>query len=400
MKRRILFVDDEPNLLRGLQRMLRSMRHEWDMEFVGSGSQALARIQEQEFDVVVSDVRMPEMDGIELLKAIRIRAPKTVRILLSGQADKENLLHSIGPAHQFLAKPCDAELLKTCVSRCCALNATIFSEQVKALVSRIECLPVLPSLYSQLVDELESEDPSLDYIGHLIEADPAMTAKILNIVNSAFFGLPQNIASANQATAYLGLDVIKDLVLMVKLFEHYQTKSLSGMNLDNLWRHSLIVADLAKRIMIQEGASERQWRYAFTGGMLHDLGMLIFAAEVPGQYQQIIEQEKAGKGSIYDLELETFGCTHAAIGAYLLGIWGLPLSLVETVAYHHRPADSSIAAFHPLIAVHVAHTLTQPSFRGPHEQPTEIDEEFIASIGFEDRLPVWRELNQTEALQE
>lgn len=393
MKRRILFVDDEPNILQALQRMLRSMDQEWDMEFAPSGQQAFSRLGESHFDVIVSDVRMPGMDGVTLLRKVREHSPHMVRLLLSGQADKNKSIHSVGVAHQFLAKPCDAETLKTCVRRCCHLTDLIFNDRVKAFISQIECLPVLPSLYNKLVTELEKADPSLERIGKFIESDIGMSAKILNIVNSAFFGLPRTLTSASQATAYLGLDTIKDLVLVLKLFEHFEKNSLSIINIGLLWQHSLSVADLAKRIMKCEGASDSEANEAFTAGMLHDVGVLILASQDSTQFQHIIDREEINLIPIYDLEKEIYEISHAELGAYLLEIWGLPVRLIEAVGFHHQPSQSSIREFHPILAVHVAHGLTASCFRGPNQRPSAIDEDFIRSLGLEDRLSLWKELN-------
>lgn len=247
MKRRILFVDDDPNLLQGLQRMLRGMRHEWDMEFVGSGLEALERLSQAEFDVIVSDVRMPRMDGIQLLTQIRERFPRVIRLLLSGQADNEKILHSVGPAHQFLAKPCDPENLKTCIARCCGLQETLSNEKMRNLVSQIDHLPSLPSLYTQLVEELESPEPSIQKISAIIEQDVGMTARVLNLVNSAFFSLTRRVTSAAQASAYLGMNTLKDLVLVMKIFEQFKGDRVTGITSEGLWHHSLETGMLAKK---------------------------------------------------------------------------------------------------------------------------------------------------------
>jgi len=345
MKRRILFVDDEPNILQALARMLRPMRQHWEMVFEEDSLRALTLIEQNDFDVVVSDFRMPKMDGVTLFKKVREGSPKTVRLLLSGQAERKSLLHSVGPAHQFLAKPCEPEKLKESVMRCCQVNDVIFGQTIKALVSRIEKLPVLPTLYKKLVDELEHPEPSLQTIGEVIESDVTMSARILNVVNSAFFGLPRTITSPSHAATYLGVDVLKDLVLVLKLFEEFEAENSMLINVSQLCQHSFKVAGLAKQIMKSENDSEDEANMAFTAGMLHDIGELILAQQMADQFKVIIEKEQAGQSSIYDLEKEAFEISHAELGAYLLGIWGLPLPLVETVMFHHEPSRSSIREF-------------------------------------------------------
>jgi DNA-binding NtrC family response regulator len=164
VKRRILFVDDEPNVLSGLRRMLRSMREEWDFEFAGSGREALEVMQRTAVEVIVTDMRMPGMDGSQLLDEVLQRHPQVVRIVLSGQSDTETVLRSVRPTHQFLSKPCDAETLKATVARACALRDLMAEPSLKDLVSRISTLPSMPSLYLEVVKELrcrhDRKDPT------------------------------------------------------------------------------------------------------------------------------------------------------------------------------------------------------------------------------------------------
>ena len=232
-KKRILFVDDEPLILQALQRMLRSMRDEWEMEFAEGGGQALERMAQIHFDVVVSDMRMPGMNGADLLAEVMKRHPHTVRIILSGHADKELILKCIGSTHQYLAKPCDAEALKATVRRASAVETRLKDETLRKLVGSMDRLPSIPTLYTEILDALRDPEVSLEAIGEIVGKDPAMTAKILKLVNSAFFGLRRQIASSTQAANFLGLDTIRSLVLSINAFSQfeavqYETFSIAG----------------------------------------------------------------------------------------------------------------------------------------------------------------------------
>ena len=224
----LLFVDDESKVLQGLQRQLRSMRHEWDMHFADTGGKALDFMASNRVDVLVSDMMMPEMDGAELLTEVSKRHPNTVRIILSGHADREAVLRLVGPAHQCLSKPCDAEELRTAVGRAFALRDLLSNEQLKQLATRIECLPTLPALYQQLTEELRKENSSMERIGEIISRDIGMTTKILQLVNSAFFGLSQSISSPAEAVMYLGLSTVRSLVLSIQVFSQFKNLSLPG----------------------------------------------------------------------------------------------------------------------------------------------------------------------------
>ncbi|HLA96697.1 MAG TPA: response regulator, partial [Pyrinomonadaceae bacterium] len=189
----ILFVDDEPNILEGLQRMLRPLRHEWQMSFANSGAEALALFENEHIDVVVSDMKMPGMDGSELLYAIMQKYPHVIRIILSGYSEKEMVIKTVGTAHQYLSKPCDADILKATVMRVSALRDLLTDETLRRLVSQLPSIPSLPLLYTELIDELGKNEPSTRTVGEIVKKDIGMTVKILQIVNSAFFGLRRRL---------------------------------------------------------------------------------------------------------------------------------------------------------------------------------------------------------------
>lgn len=190
MKIGILFVDDEPNVLRSIRRMLHGLRQEWDMKFVESGHEALSLLAKEAFEVIITDMRMPQMDGAQLLTEVKKQYPHMVRIVLSGHTDKDMILKSVQQAHQYLSKPCDAETLKSTISRTRARRSLLSQESLKRIVSKIDVLPSLPSLYAEIINELQSSDLSIQKIGQIISKDLGMTAKVLQMVNSAFFGIP------------------------------------------------------------------------------------------------------------------------------------------------------------------------------------------------------------------
>src|SRR3954469_25429785 len=158
-KKTILFVDDEPRVLDAIRRSMRSMREGWQISLAPSGAEALALLGRQPIDVLVSDMRMPEMDGPTLLLEVRKRYPKTVRIVLSGYSDQETALQSVGIAHQYLSKPCDADELRRVIGRTYELRDHLHSESLRQLVSTMSSLPSMPTLYQNMLDELNSALP-------------------------------------------------------------------------------------------------------------------------------------------------------------------------------------------------------------------------------------------------
>lgn len=392
MRKSILFVDDEPKILEGLGRMLRVMRHEWDIHFATSGPEALELMVGESFDLVVSDMRMPGMNGLEFLTEVKARYPNVIRIVLSGHADQLLIMRAVGVTHQYLSKPCDAEALRSTVTRALELRALLENDPIKRLISRLSVLPSLPSLYSEIVSELQSADASIHRVGEIIAKDPGMTAKILQLVNSAFFGIRRVVSNPMDAAAYLGLETIQSLVLSLHAFARFEACQFPGLSIDQIWSHSVAAGLLAKRIMEGENAGRAQAAEAFTAGLLHDLGKLVLTGNLPQEYGAVLAWAAHGEVTLHDAEREVLGSTHAEIGAYLLGLWGLPDPIIEAVALHHHPGDCADKAFGPLCAVHAANVLEKEhsSGRAFPGQASWLDLTYLDAVGKARRLEDWR----------
>jgi len=389
---KILFVDDEVKVLEGLQRMLRSMRRDWEMAFAEGGQAALDRLAQEPFDVVVTDMRMPGKDGAQLLTEVMERHPQIVRIILSGHSDQEMIMRSVGPAHQYLSKPCDSETLKKTVTRACALRDLLASEKLRLLVSQMRALPSVPSLYMELTKELQSPEASINRVGEIIAQDLGMTAKILQMVNSAFFGLSRRVTCPTEAAGFIGLDRVRSLVLSVQVFSQFDSAELPDNFLTALWSHCMLVAKFSELIAKAERQERQAVDEAFTAGLLHESGKLVLASNLPRQYREVLTLARSEGLTIADAEQQVFGASHPEVGAYLLGLWGLPHSLVEAVAFYHAPSQCAVEAFSPLTAVHVADFLEGE--RHAAEQPKascSMDVEHLTKLGLLERLPAWRQ---------
>ncbi|HZL43792.1 MAG TPA: response regulator [Verrucomicrobiae bacterium] len=387
----LLFVDDEPRVLQGLQRQLHGMRNEWQMEYLDAGAKALEHMASHPVDVIVTDMMMPGMDGAQLLTEVMKRHPNTVRIVLSGHADRESVLRLVGPAHQYLSKPCEWDELRIAISRAFALRELLTNDKLKALATRTRSLPALPELHNQLTGELRKEEPSIERIGEIISKDIGMTSKMLQLVNSAFFGLPQPISSAAEAVAYLGLATVRALVLSLQVFSQYEQKNIKGFSIDALAQHSWMTGGWARRIAETERCDPKISDQCFLAGLLHDIGQLILASGLPDEYAQVLENTRSPGKSLWAAEQDQFGTTHAEVGAYLLGLWSLPNPVIEAVALHHRPASAATGKFSPVIAVHVANALTHEKSGEAACAGNDLDLNCLATIGLGSRVPIWRE---------
>ncbi len=385
--RSILFVDDEPRILDGIRRMLRKKNKEWSMLFCESGIDALKTMETTPVDVVVSDMRMPGMDGATLLGRVKDLYPKSVRIILSGYSELQASLRAVPVAHQFLVKPCDASELCGTVERACNLNDYMESDPIKAAIGTIDALPVVPSTYHAILAHLGDPSADMSTIVELVQQDPGIVSRILRLVNSSFFGLARRVTSLTEAVNYIGLNTLKNIVLSVEVFREFENgfedvaKIIAAVQ-----SHSTLAARIASQLL--EDPVERD--DAFVAALLHDIGILIIATKIPAFYEQI--KARSDGHSIVDVENDLAGVTHAEIGAYLLGLWGMPLSIVEAVAHHHRPSAVAPERLDVLGAVHIADALAAELAPMPapfHRHPM-IDGELVESLGLSSRLEEWR----------
>jgi HD-like signal output (HDOD) protein/CheY-like chemotaxis protein len=386
----VLFVDDEPRLLEAVVRMLRPFRNEWLVLTANSGNEALTTIAAREIDVVVSDMRMPGMSGAELLEKVAERAPGVVRFILSGQSDRESLLRSIGSTHQFLAKPCDSQQLRQAIDRAFTLRRMLQVPKLASLVSRIGSLPSLPSLYYSIRRELQAEEPSLVRIAELAARDIGISAKILQIANSGRYAGNQTVLKVEQAVQLLGIDTVRSLILASHLFDGCPDKRLP---LEQIWQHSLLVATGARAIAVSENQNTLACECAFSAGLLHDCGIILIGTYLPDALLRI--QQASIANTWVEAERTELGATHQELGAYLLGLWGLPDSLVEAVAFHHQPAQAPHLDGRALSAVHIAESVAIERYGAlPWESGTSPETAFIGADAIRDRISVWRAIAQ------
>jgi len=391
--KRALFVDDEQYVLDGLKRTLHSLRSEWQIEFSASGEEALRKLAEREFDVIVTDMRMSGMSGAELLTQVLERYPNTVRIMLSGTVEHDAVLRSAATAHQYLSKPCDATTLRATLDAALRIRSMLASPRLRTLISRMTSLPSLPTVYAELVKSLENEEVSCRELGEIIAKDIGMTVKTLQLANSAFFGLSRHIASPEDAAVYLGVDAIRALTLSTSVFSAFRETGLTEGLIGQLQRHSMSTGTLAASIAKAENLPKKACDSSVIGGFLHDVGKLVLAVNCADEYKSVIAAAREGGRSCHELEKSAFGATHAEIGACLLWLWGLPDAVCQAVAFHHSPAGCSDTTFTAAAAIHAADVLEYESQEPENTLGKEsIDAEFLSTLKLTDRLPVWRRL--------
>jgi len=389
---RLLFVDDESLVLQGLQRTLRSMREDWDMTFVNGAEQALAALAREPYDAIITDMKMPRMDGAQLLEEVKGRYPAIVRMVLSGQANQEAVLRSVGPAHQYLSKPCDPKELKLRLTQAFVMRDLLHNARVKEVVSGLKSIPSLPGMYNEIMAELRSENASLVRIAGIVSKDAGMTAKVLQLANSAFMGVRHEVSNPTQAVTLIGTEMVRALVLSVHVFSQFENQRGAAPYLTALWEHSIEVGCLAQRIAAGQTCAKGLVDESFTAGLLHEIGKLVLLAQMPKEYGVILESVEKKSATLATAEREQFGCTHADLGAYLMSIWGLPHPLIHAVAFHDRPSESVEKRFSSLTAVHGADAVVSLTNGSVILQDVQLDANYLQELGLSGREEGWRGL--------
>jgi len=387
------------------------MRKEWSTAFAGGGEEALTVLAAEPFDVIVTDMRMPGMDGAALLQEVVERYPNMLRLVLSGQSDLESVVKSAGVTHQYLSKPCSIDALKNAVNRAVSLHELLADPALKHVLSQMRSIPSVPPLYVELTHCLQSKGASIEKASAIIQKDMGMSAKVLQVANAALFGSAGRVGSVADAVVYLGLDTIRTLLLTLHAFSEFQPRAASHFSMPLLWRYSLATGALAERIiqllpaqllpaqsLPAAGGAHGQMRMI---GLLHDVGRLVLASNVAEEFERAYQLAVEKEIVHWEAEREVFGTTHAEVGAYLFGLWGLPESIVEAVAYHHTPARCPHPGSAMLTALHVASVLAAATLGYDATlNCSEPDIEYLSGMDLAGRLPEWRELCRQTAADE
>jgi putative nucleotidyltransferase with HDIG domain len=334
--------------------MLHAERKQWDMEFVLGGEAALKACEAASFDVVISDMRMPGMDGATLLGHIRDLYPATARVILSGYSEDSLARRAIPVAHRFLSKPSSLDELRCMIERVCSLQDLLSAPEIRRVVGSVGELPSLSTTYTRLTQAVSNPDSSINKIAGIIEEDVAMSAKVLQLANSAFFGLAQKVTTLSNAVSYLGMQTIKDLALTSEAFRVLQPHSRIPLTVcESMEKHAHRVAAIASVLPLDNSNRDT----TIIAALLHDIGKLFLTSAMPDQFCSACSLASERGCRDFEAEEELLGTSHAEIGAYLLGLWGIPNLTVEAIAHHHHPTRISNAGFDCTAVVYVADLL-------------------------------------------
>lgn len=391
MNGRILILDDEQPALDGLRRVLRPLSSEWELIFVDRADQALECMSRAPVDLVLSDLMMPGMKGIQFLGEVHSRFPHTVRLILSGYIDRDLLFQCATAAHRAVAKPCQPDVLLAILRRALSAITSIENPSLRAAVCRTNRLPTQPEVQRELVEKLASHTISLDELSRMVARDVGLAATVLKLANSPVVQVSKHIFSIPEAVACLGMETVRSLIDTASSADAPGNTGCQPGSLHKLWKHSLDTAVGAQTIAAIEHGRPEMLDETFTAGLLHDAGKFLLVSNFPAQYTRAVQVAVEEQIELTEAERRVFGASHADVGAALLGLWGLPPSMLETVSLHHFPSGSCRHAFSPLIAVHVANALVHERDDDTSAVPvSHFDPAHLGELGLSARIGAWR----------
>ncbi len=378
----VLFVDDEPLVLSLYEALSPDLGPDFSVRTAQNGNEALRVLDQTQVQIVVSDLEMPEMPGSELLTHVERLYPEAMRVVISGYDDELHVARCLTFGHRYLKKPISAENLASTLKRLSSLRNSLSEEKVKTLVSGPDALPSPPETYVQLSEALQANESGTEDFAAIIEADPALSVNLLEVINSPAFGLSVPIETVQELFEVVGVHVIRGIILGLHTKDFYQARTRRPALFELLWQHSLQTASFSRKLASLDRNPFRDCQTCYVAGLLHDIGKFPIAAQLDSRdgNQTCATLEDLGK-----FEKQTLGVDHSVLGAYLLGLWGLPEPVVAGAELHHSLASAPRSTYLPVLYVHAAQNLASP------ERASKLDLAFLAQAGKADRVAAWRD---------
>lgn len=385
-----MFVETSGEVLKRMKTSLMRTRTDWQILFMADASAALDLICERKVGIVLANFGMDIVSCEEFFNRLRNKAPEVIRIGLLPDQAKENITRSLEYAHECIATHCDISQMETLIARSLYVwEKASLNPRFAKLMSNLHTIPTPPAIYFDIRDELESPTGTVKTVSRIAAKDPAITSKLLKVANSGFYASPSTITDLEDAITLLGMDLVMALVMSAHL---YNQLPIPGLKLDELWKHSIAVAILAKEIAAHAKGSPAIISICTISGLLHDLGQLIFLANMPDTYYPMIRNARGNETKLLELELEEFGIGHPEVGALILSIWNLPEEVVQAIAGHHiRDLQSLSEGSLPTKAVCAAESILQNHHLHGMTGSTNADGQAEASSMF-DGLVQWEPL--------
>lgn len=384
MKTRILFVDSELAWLQRLRHDLWSMRHEWECVFAQDMAEAAAKLAEGEVAVVASSFKLPDGNGAQLLETAQRIRPSAARVMIADRDSREMLMRTVHSAHRFISRDAGAPAITQVIRTLCLIRSDAFPREFCEMAGGLERMPVMPSVYAELLDVMADDDSDLGRITSVVVRDLSITMRILRLANSALFGARQEISSVFDAVAMVGLGRLKSLALSSGVFAEFEKHGVDLRYMETLWSHSTKTASYCRIIARAEGLDHASCEESLVSGLLHDIGKLVLADNHRERYKGMATRADQAGLPLWQMETAEFGGNHAQLGAYLATLWGLPRGVCGAILSHHNPAEAGSSDLTLAGVVHVADALAHLREKGAGAATYGVlEKEKLASLGFE-----------------
>lgn len=386
----LLIVHNDSDWPLQMEQTLQAIDWDWNISYCSQAQEALDISTQKQIDIILCDSGAKGVESDYLLCEIIDHHPGIIRIVMINSGESTALAGNTTVTHQYLLKPVSPDDIRQAVTRAYRLNSLMESSELKSVVSGIKTLPSLPSIYYSLQKEARSDNPSIRRVAEIMSSDVSMTAKVLQLANSAYFGQSRHISDPASAVSLLGLNMITSLSLCANMFSHYDQEAVRMLGLSSITDHSFKTAAAARELTKMMKLDREEAENAFIAGVLHDIGVLVLAADCPEKYRQAIALSAMRKIPMQDAEANIFGATHAEVGAYLLGLWGLAPALVEATAYHHRPQDSGAETCNLLTAVHIADAICDKTqWLEPDDAESKLSRTYLEKLNLTGQVSEW-----------
>ncbi len=328
------------------------MDSEYEIFTAASGNEALEILTVEKIDMVITDMRMPEMNGYQLLQKVKELHPSSLRIILSGYAEKNTILEALQKniAKLYILKPWENDKLIRLVDQLFETENILRDSNLLGLINNVDDLPTLKNSYFHIMDLIDN-DADITKISGAIERDHSITTKILHIINSAFYEV--KTGSVQQAIAYLGLATIRNILLATAIVDSFNMRDRYGTRLEILWRHAFICSKIVN-VIYEKLLVRKLSEHEVSAGLLHNIGIVLLLTLYPEKYIEIFHRAEQEQQSLLQMEQKFLNVTHQQTGGYLLRWWGLPQPIIEAALYHHTPFAPGIIHHELICAVNIA----------------------------------------------
>ncbi len=385
MERHILVVSADEHDGRELAAQLAAGNSSWKTRHASRPEAAEEMLHSTRVDALIADGSLPGVTPESLFKTATSRCPAAFRLAVSGNYESGPTLRTMGYAHQNLWKPCSSHEIRAALAQAFTLRDLIQNDRLRLLIAQIDALPSLPRLYLEFLNEIRRNSPSTERLSEIISQDIGLCSKLLQLVNSAFFGLPRKVDQVEEALLYLGLENVRALVLSIQVFGLFDQVSVRTFSAEALWEHSFRVGVLARNIASFEKRPTDEIETTFTAGLLHDVGKLVLVTGVPRAWQESLEAAATKHIPLWQAERNRLAAHHAEVGAALFALWGISDPVVEAVAFHHEPELCGARSFSPLTAVHAANELARCG-------QAAVASDYLAGLDLAERFERWKKL--------